>query len=630
MSDDAGLRRLFAQVASGEPADLRKAYLAVPRSERLAAGSTVPLLGIEMEPRSSGLIVPAETAGARLAAYGRRYMTAAELLDGPVTLERLHSIVAGHATEHILSDCAQLMAWLYERHPTSLETQRELVERFLAPESKKTALAGLNDDWVFLAPQVVMAVAKYAVLNEELGALMLPDTTMSHVLEACLGIAQYLGSYRDDEDDDRWWGTLSRPLALELVQNQHFNNAGEVGTLLGRRQRMRALAAAEFPDELRRADEVFEETTGTTPDVLLHVGLTVWSHTHGGSVVRLARSSFDQLQYPAGQVDAALRLLAPTIDVLRKETRSEFDRTGRFDWSFNTFRRYPMVTLASGNMLCLSPPFLLDHITGEGQFFTVLDRMNRRKKRSKAGRQEAGAFDNYMGHLPEHYVIESLEEMTAGTTGMGQRLWREEELQQIWPGVKCCDALVDGGGAWVAIEIYSHHMSEGATAGDAIEHLEKDLEHVITEARQLDATIGRLIEGGGALPGEYPRTFAPKYHPVVIAASGFPWNPISAAAIHGRLAEEGLLQHPLIHPLTVIGIDELEEIEGAVADRTTGLVEFFDRRVADHEVGHPIDGYLARNGLGLRRPPRLNGPLEATFADLMAALDLRDGGSEVA
>lgn len=622
-TDELDVDELFRLIAAGEPEELRMQYLAVPGSGPQQIGSTVPLLGLAFGSRPSGLLVPEQHTGARIGAYAKRYMTAAEILPVPMTSSATFTIIRRHPTEDVLAACAQLMATLYDPHPASPDTQRGLIGQFCVGETKDLALALLGDDWLFMSPQLVLAVAKVALLFGPSGEPNDGRTAFSDVVAGALGLAQFLGAHREDDDGPRWWGTLPESVALELVQNQHFFKLTNVGSLLGRHQRLRELAAERYPAESARADAIFEEATGFSPQVAFDVTFTMHALLRQDKTVRVARPLFDTLVHPASQVDAVLDWLAPPIERLVEEVNAEAARTG-FDWGFNVFRRFPVLRADSGEYVCLNMNYLLAHACGVGVFWETRAALNDKVRTTrgpdrKAARTVQGEFEHLGGHVPEAYVGDSLTPMAETGPGMVQRLWTEKDLQAIWPGESCCDFLIDGGTAWIAVEVVSHALTEKSASGGALAALEDDLNLIVYEkAEQLQATIGRLIANGSALPGD-PARPAVRYHPVIVATSGFPWNALTAAAVHGRLAELDRLQHPLVDPVTVIDLNDLEEVEAAVVAGRIGLTELFDRRLASGAVSTPMDTYLHLEGIGLKCPERLVEPMHQAFVAISAA-----------
>ncbi len=163
-SDPAG--DLFRAVAGLEPEELRGSYLATPNPRRLLGfGSTVPVIGTPMTQSGSGLIVPYKSAGAQMADMSLRYMTYELLFGARVGVVGRTLLLGQHSLESLMSACARLLAELYDTHPTNRGTHRRLAQA-LPPPARNLAQKLLLDDWMFLAPQAIVGVAKLAPLSQ--------------------------------------------------------------------------------------------------------------------------------------------------------------------------------------------------------------------------------------------------------------------------------------------------------------------------------------------------------------------------------------------------------------------------------------------------------------------------------
>lgn len=616
--------RLFSLVAAGEPAEFRTTYLARPAApaEVRGQGTTVPLLGTRvMVENPSGLLVPQRTIGQRMAASAVKYMTANELVGRRLNPAELDELIHGHAREDILDACAILIARLYESDPVARETQVQLASSLVGPARKIAHALMAAGDWIFLAPQAVLNVAKLALLGVPRNTRD-PATALNDVMLASLGLASFLGADRDDESAPLWWGTVPEPIATDTLCNQLFNRTLLLGSVLARWHRMRELAESAFPEAARTYEDVFLEATGSTSEVLFDVGFTALLKLRQDKSVAIEPDFLRHLKHQPEHIDAAISLLTQDVDLLSEAVAEEASRVG-FNWSFNALRRFPMYRRSDGALVVLNPAFLVERICATAYFWEVRNELTRRKalpgEVGAIGKRLAGGFENFVGHVAEEYIVERLATSELTGSPLTKRLWRESELQALWPDQPCCDVLIDSGSSWVAIEVVSRRMSEEAAEAGSLTALDKDLRYIVDEkARQLDATIKRLI-AGGALPGSPGRQGDGRcYHPVIVAASGFPWNPIVAAAVHGRLVEQDRLQHPAIRPLTVITTEDVEHVEGFIERGLGTLSGILDDRSALGETDGPIDWYLHHRG-GLIRPRSLNGSLRAAFDHVATA-----------
>lgn len=621
------LRRIEQIVGTGEPPELRSSYLSVPDPRRLLfTGTTVPLIGPPMMQRADGLVVPAQGLADRVLALGRRFMTAVEVFGQEIPAELARYLIGGHPTEEILAGAAVLMAQLYEEAgPVSPRVQRFLVETYLQGDARRNAEARLADGtWAFLAPQAVLGVMKVALMLGDSPLITRPPThARGDAVAGALALARHLGAHPDDGEPERRIGTIPEASAIHLMANQLFNHSIDLGTALARWHRTRQLAREYDAAAFARYDQIFLEATGTTPDVLFDVGMTILLQQSSAHSVVIDTKLLDQLVHPSDQVGAAVRLFATNKETLGQEVQTEIDRQG-FDWSFNAMRHYPVLVKENEELLILAAPFLIERICGSAYFWEVRTELNQRREAGGPGANEArtllGGFGGFAGHVAEEYVVDRLNAVADDKPGIAKVLWRESELQEFWPGMKCCDILIDLGHAWLAIDVVSSRLSEGAAEGCSPEALEKDLQIIVDEkALQLDRTISRLIENGGALPGHPPRAQAPRYYPMIVASNGFPWNPIVALEMKRRLEGGGLLQHALIDQLTVVDTDGVEHLESAVVRGVGTLGGLLRERAERGEEGTPLDHLLHRKAQ-LRRPASLRRPMVEAFRQTGEAL----------
>lgn len=624
MTDPA--RQLFMNVAGIEPEELRRSYLAVPDPGRvLSTGSTVPLLGgIEMTQRESGLVVPFKSKGAQMAEMSAQYMTLEHLFGTRLHPSQVAELLNDHSLESWLTSCARLLSDLYEVHPADKTAHRRLVEGLPEP-ARSRALSMLKGHWLYLAPQAILCVEKLALMTDHVthsdSALALGPAVFVALDFSCV-----LGADRDA--GPLWWGTnVTESLAIETFQNQLFNRACDLGTELARWHRTRDLAAQYDPQAAARFDAVFHQATGCTPDVLFDVGFSSLLYMRTEKSVRVNPQIFDQLHHPADQVQAAIDLLTADAVTLKAAVTEEVQQYG-IEWSANAMRRHPMLRCEDGALLVLHPQFLIERTCGTAFYWEVMNEINvLRNRGAKSSRRKAdalrGAFGDFTGHAAEEYVVERLAISGEPHFPVSNKtMWREGELRTLWPIGQCCDLLIAGLDSWVPIEVVNHAITASAAAAGSLDALERDLGFIIDEkADQLNDTINRLIENGGSLPGECPQLHHPHYFPVIVAASGFPWNPLMASAVWGRLADRGLLQHPLIHRLTIITTDDVEYIESAL-DRGLGTIPGMleDRRQLGQE-DTPFEWYLHRHG-GLMRPDSLKSPMSSAFNTLAENLGL--------
>ncbi len=619
--DPERLRRLLC---GDEPPELRASYLArVEEGAVRAVGSSVPLLGLEFERGRSGLFLPPEHARTTVRHLASRYMTAEEILEEPVRPHDIVSLVTRHSAESVAAAAGYFLAALFDDHPSSRSTQLRLASEWTYGTVRQRAEALVEDGWAFVAPQAVLAAAKLAFIFPPAPVAGDPKDAAGNLLAAALGIAQYLGLADDDEDAEAWRGTLPPAAAMGIIQNHHFASHTPMSTLLPRFRRLREIAEQEHADDKKRFDEVFEEGTGTTIDVLFAVGHLARMHTKEAQNVRLRREQFEQLRFLDDEIDAALDLLAADEATFRERLTAEASDVG-FDWAFNVFRRSPLYRVDDERFIVIHPGFLLDRICGSAELWETRSFLNGEVRRGGEGKAKAkklrGGFEDYHARVPEHYVEETITTtVAAGTSTVSPRLWTEAEMKVRWPGESVCDLVVEIGGVIIAIEVVKHPLGERAMAAGSVDALERDLKFIVDhEAKQISNTVDLILADSEF---DEIRTRMDIY-PVVVDVGGFPWNQITAAAAWSRLHDAGLLTQPGVGRLLVLDLDDIESIEASAERGDPGFLALLVDRRDEGEEHVPLDAYMHRRGIRLDRPRRLSAPLERVWVAITEDLGL--------
>jgi hypothetical protein len=556
------LQRLQRDLASQEPAELRHAYLARFEEGRLVwPGTTVPRLGvIPAAQTASGLIVPASAAtGPAPIDAMSTYLTSTEVLGRPLTDGEVDQLLKAATDEHFIGEAATWLALLEHHGSQDVDFQLEAASRmFLEPVRTKVKNL-IRNGARLLAPQVLLGVIKAALLVSPAGTPARADNKGPNpFVFAMLGVADRLGVQANGNSG--LWGSYPADLSLEVARNQYFNADHNFGSLLARYQRLwhdlpRQLAGEPGAVDVER---VFEQVTGVTLDDLLLVGAPATGAAERGQV-RFERGYFyDNIPLPKAKLDAAFRLLATDKMTMEILVRQESQASG-FDWSYTTFRRFPMLHADNGDLILLSPVFLQERLTGGAAYWTLHDHF------LNQGTAATDRFRSFHGRVVEAYARESAERMVPELPGGARRVWYEEDMQRAWSPrhgkVSVCDVVIDYGWAWVCIEVVSGRLTQKSLAGGTAADFDQDVAKLVEKkVKQLDATIRHLDRDEEKLTGR-PRTPGRRIYPVVLVAHGFPVNPITVSELHERVARAGLLQGVHVGRLEIIDLDELEQVE---------------------------------------------------------------------
>jgi hypothetical protein len=578
------LQRLQRVLASQEPAELRRAYLArVEEGRLLWPGTTVPNLGaIPARRTGSGLIVPASAvAGPAPIDAMSVYLTGADVFGRPVSGQELEQLHRSATDEHFIMEAATWLALLEHHGSLEVDFQLEAAARMFVEPVRTKVQNLIRNGSRLLAPQVLLAVIKAALLVSPPGAPARADNNQgpNPFTVAMLGVADRLGA--QTTGDSELWGSYPADVSLEVARNQHFNADHNFGSLLARHQRLWHDLPGQLAGEPGAVDMegVFEQVTGVAFDDLLLIGIPAIGAAERGQV-RFQRAYFyENIPLPQAKLDAAFRLLAADKATMRTLVGQESQAAG-FDWSFTSFRQYPMLHADNGDIILLSPVFLQERLTGGAAYWILHDHF------LGQGAAAVDRFRSFHGRVVERHAQESIERMVPELPGGARRVWYEEDMQRAWSPrrgkVSVCDIAIDYGGAWVCIEVVSGRLTQKSLSGGTAADFDQDVAKLVEKkVKQLDATIRHLDRDEEKLTGR-PRTPGRRIYPVVLAAYGFPVNPITMAEIHERVGQAGLMQGAHIGRLEIIDLDELEQVEALhESDGTSLAMLLADKQTAN-------------------------------------------------
>jgi hypothetical protein len=167
------IQRLHRDLASQEPAEFRRAYLARIEEGRLGCGSgrPSPRLGvIPAAQTASGLIVPASAvAGPAPIDAMSTYLTSAEVLGRPLTDAELDPLLKSATDEHFSMEAATWLALLEHHGSLDVEFQLEAAGKMFTEPARSRVQDLVRSGARLIAPQVLLAVIKAALLGSPAG-----------------------------------------------------------------------------------------------------------------------------------------------------------------------------------------------------------------------------------------------------------------------------------------------------------------------------------------------------------------------------------------------------------------------------------------------------------------------------
>ncbi|MGW1712636.1 hypothetical protein [Streptomyces sp. NPDC002156] len=546
-------------VADAEPASLRAGYLADPSAgDPVLQGTTATALVPRWNERPSGLWIPAkcqEPAPIDLTAV---FLTPDEIFGFPLPSSYTESQLQRLPLEGVLRFCALVLNSLAAPDASADAVDRGFVDRLFNEPVRSRVLNLLRDETRrLLVPQAFMLLARMAM--EISPDTLAEDTPEGDVVGALFGLTQTLGQFPDP--GPAVIGDQPGTLGRELIANQHFNYSWSIAGILARYARRWLQLPAEHQGEPGIIDlsQAYGDSTGIQFESLAAVAGYLWMVTTTGRFV-IAPGELTNLDIPAGQVEAVLALISTNLPGMREAVRSERPEK-RTEWSFDPFQQWPVLRLPEERLLILDPRRLLDRAFG---WLPIWDIKHPPPGHTKpAGhRKLAARAESTLRHLSEVYVSEVLHRIT-GDESTTRRVYDDAELKAAYTaqGQRIADAAIDYPGTWIVIEVTTTQLRrEAATAVPGESQIE-DIDKLIEELDQINATIIALRRDESALTGS-PATADRRYLPLLVLPEGFPVNPVTLTVIRERARARGLLQVPDTDPVEIVDIEELEMIEG--------------------------------------------------------------------
>ncbi|MFD3308614.1 hypothetical protein [Streptomyces sp. NPDC058656] len=546
-------------LADAEPASLRAGYLADPASGNpVLQGSTATALVPRWNERSNGLWVPASSQPPAPIDLTAVFLTPEEIfglhLPADYTLRQLQRL----PLEGVLRFCALALNSLAVPGASARAVDQQFADLLFKEPVRERVLNLLRDETRrLLVPQAFMLLARMAV---EVSPDVLPEgVAQGDVLSALFGLTQTMGVFPDS--GPTVIGDRPGALGREIIANQHFNYGLSVAGFLARYARRWLQLPAEHQGEPGVVDlsQAYRDCTGIRLESLAAVAGYLWMVTTTGRFV-IEPGELAGLDIPAEQVEAVLALISTDLPGMREAVRSERPEQ-RTEWSFDPFQQWPVLRLPEERLLILDPRRLLDRAFG---WLPIWDIKHPPPEHPKpAGhRKLAARAESTLRHLSEVYVSEVLHRIT-GDEGTTRRVYDDADLKAAYTaqGQRVADAAIDYPGTWIVIEVTTTQLRrEAATAVPGESQIE-DIDKLIEELDQINATITALRRDESALTGS-PATADRRYLPLLVLPEGFPVNPVTLTVIRERARVRGLLQARDTDPVEIVDIEELEMIEG--------------------------------------------------------------------
>ncbi len=607
------LGELFRQVASGSRDHVE---------EYLAALGQVPASLSDLSDAftlASPLQAP---AGERsFLDYVGVYVTAREYLVAEEAPEeeigKLAEKFAGGSTAMTLLTHLALLNTAYEDDDV-VRLGDELVGALVSPYADRLSAVLAEPDVVHhvVARQPLLAAMRYVLTA---GCCGMTDEDPTPLLAAVLLEHVVAASLASEQRGERSIGGVPESLFFEFLRLGCLYQADDMWSSIDRVVRLwETFGSAISKVPLRGSPaQLLEEATGLSVLEFLAFGFALYAHMsqwEPGSPHLLSREFG-----PGVEQSLADRFCDAVVSTPEALAGAFAGRTGgAFD--FLPIQERPVLDLPGG-LLVLDDGYLWDRVTS-GLFWIVHDQ---EKARSDLDRQR---WTQGFAEAVELFAEDVLRRVAPTVLGNGSTLYTEEDLEAAYPDAKHCDVAIDFGDCFVLIEVVSAQLSVRTRIDGDVDAFEADAERLIfKKCRQLDEAATPLLEDRAhALTGIGRRSLV--VQPVLVIGSGLPIAPPIARFIYDELETRGQFEHPDVARLCIVGLAELELLEGLAEvghDLVTVLRSWKASPLSDVSLRNYV---LAEYGPDARalRPSRMKPSVDETFRQVQAVLGFGDRG----
>lgn len=313
---------------------------------------------------------------------------------------------------------------------------------------------------------------------------------------------------------------------------------------------------------------------------------------------------FSQTNFPQPVLDEMLETRAPTLDayrdLLKKDQtldRDAFvaDTTARsfLTSDFNIFRRYPLLKLDEHNILILDLQLIAELLT-QGVYYSIFNGLPSNKR---------DTFRELWGHLFEVYTVDLLTEFYPKFSGI------------LSPDVNYdggqIDALLDFGTFVLVIEIKASLLTEPAKRSADRATFVADFRRKFIENEKGNPKVVKQLASAcrAILSGEVPTVSGkntPTIYPVFVSDEPTLETAFMNGYFNDEFQQEASMDDPHIRPMTVMTIDELEQLLTHVSDGDIHWEELLQARfnrkaVLASSVGQTLYDMLVSKGIEVKQ-----------------------------
>jgi len=608
------IANLTRMLTSADPGPRNFISTASPDQAFVMGSAALPLQR-RMHLDSSGLYVPPSAVrSVNPLDQVKVFITPLELTGVTLSVPDIARLISQVPLEHAVGWASQITARMNQPGADPLQVQLDYVEQYFGPELKVRAQNLLRDPTnVLLVPQALLVLLKLAFAVSEPCHEPNRQVDLAPLIAALIHIPAHLDAEIEGREEARFV-VGKDPGALEcyFIANQMFNASLDEKTAWAAFHRCWTELPVELADHPRVLDlrAAYLEATGVPLDDLVTVCAVLWAQAAGGQPA-ININHLDPLAWASDRIEAVLTLIAADAAQFKQMLADDVESSGMV-WSTKTFEQYPVVRFDDGNMAVLDADLLIRRASGMWPLYDIL-----RELEARGDKKTAGRVHGCVNHLYEEFARETL----AGITG-SDRLYTEDDLKVAYgSSLSVADAAADYGHAWVVADVTTTGFKLTTAAGNSAESVSRDLDNVVTKARQIESTINSIRADEKRLTKKEQLRGRRRFYPVLIIATRFAASPVTMTMLRERLAEAGVLQAEDVEQLEVMELQDLLAIEGAVEveglDMLAILTEKATASMAMMSIRHFLRVKLGHNA---PYPRRIQDRWETWFQPAIAEL----------
>ncbi|SNR80006.1 hypothetical protein SAMN06265360_12019 [Haloechinothrix alba] len=598
----------LASFVGSEPQHLDPFIAEIEEDVTYFSGTPIRAVATKWRQLPSGLIIPSATGSVAPIDQLLVYLTSEEVFGIKPPPSLVYSHIRRIPFDEIITCSSHIMATIRNPGRTRREVDDQFARIWFNEPIRTRVLNRLRDGTRGLVvPQAVFSVIqKAAFLSGD--ALVFGREKGNYVL-SLISLGDYLG-YNDNDNESRVITKKPGKIGREVIANQVFNARVDEASVLSRFWRIWFQLPKELRDDPEMVDleSVYLDAVGVPLWDVCAAAILLWASAIKGTTN--IDEFLDERGWGADRFQDAISVFSIRLPEFREAVARELEQA-ETDWSFDAFRRYPVVQLWDDKLSVIDPDLLLMRVFGWVPVHEVKSYIDPKDEQKKA------RFNSGIRRAVEEYSLEVLESIVPTSSG-SKRMYRDSDISRAYGGhkVRLPDAAIDYGTSWVPVEITTSQLRRESIAGLSDDYIVQDLEKFVKKVEQLDSLIRKLQDNETLLTGS-SCVNSRLFYPVLVLPEGFPVNPITMTLVHEKIGESNLLNDKSVMPLEIVDIEDLEMIEALQEQSGPSFLQLLDGKKNAGLRDLPMRDYILSE---LRLSPRRSSRVDKLWQEIFKEL----------